>query len=115
MELIKKENVNVFVWLDKIPAHVWSRQAFDPRVKLDHITNIMNESFSQWVQPLRGKPFLTSVESLAVKMMGVTLMLARSMPYLTWWLQMVPIRACTLAESFAMLYIRPWAESHPLP
>ena len=65
-----KQDVHAFEWLDKIPLYMWSRHAFDPRVKLDHITNNITESFNQWVRTLRGKPILTLVESLVVKLMG---------------------------------------------
>ena len=49
---------------------MWSRQAFDPRVKSDDITNNMTESFNHWVGSFRGKPALTLEESIVVKLMG---------------------------------------------
>ena len=68
--MIKNEDQNVFEWLDNIPPHMWSRQAFDPQVKSDHIIVNMTKSFTQWVGPLKGKLVLTLIESLVIRMMG---------------------------------------------
>lgn len=71
MAKIKNENLAAFEWLVKIPTRMWARHAFDTQCKSDHITNNMTESFNHWVGPLRGKPVLTLVESLVVKIMGM--------------------------------------------
>jgi transposase-like protein len=70
MESIKKANPKAYEWLEKIPSKMWARSHFDPGSKSDHITNNMTESFNQWIGTLRGKPVLTLVESLVIKIMG---------------------------------------------
>ncbi|KAK4423510.1 hypothetical protein Salat_1933800 [Sesamum alatum] len=54
----------------KIPAEQWSRHAFDSRMKNDHVTNNISESFNHWVSDLRGKPILTLVDGLRSKLMS---------------------------------------------
>ncbi|KAL0405450.1 UNVERIFIED_CONTAM: hypothetical protein Slati_3858900 [Sesamum latifolium] len=56
-------------WLLKIPAEMWSRHAFDERLKNDHVTNNISESFNHWVRDLRSKPVLTLVDGLRTKLM----------------------------------------------
>lgn len=70
MEQIKKADLKAYEWLQKIPSHMWARCQFDSRVKSEHITNNMSESFCQWIGHLRGKPILTLIETLMVKIMG---------------------------------------------
>lgn len=57
-------------WLLKIPAEMWSRHAFDPRLKNDHVTNNISESFNHWVGDLRSKPVLSLVDGLRAKLMS---------------------------------------------
>ncbi|KAF8408008.1 hypothetical protein HHK36_007148 [Tetracentron sinense] len=70
MDKMKRDKKDAYEWLIEKPLHSWSRHAFDPRVRSDHVTNNMTESFNQWVGDLRGKPILTLVDSLRVKLMG---------------------------------------------
>ncbi|KAL0289962.1 UNVERIFIED_CONTAM: hypothetical protein Sangu_2594100 [Sesamum angustifolium] len=59
-----------YEWLLKIPAEMWSRHAFDPRIKNDHVTNNISESFNHWGGELRSKPILTLVDGLRAKLMS---------------------------------------------
>ncbi|KAL0404131.1 UNVERIFIED_CONTAM: hypothetical protein Sradi_2053900 [Sesamum radiatum] len=46
MYKVKELNPAAYDWLMKIPAEQWSRHAFDPRLKNDHVTNNISESFN---------------------------------------------------------------------
>ncbi|KAF8389226.1 hypothetical protein HHK36_025919 [Tetracentron sinense] len=70
MDKMKRDKKEGYEWLMEIPMHSWSRHAFDPRVRSEHVTNNMTESFNQWVGDLRGKPILTLVDSIRVKLMS---------------------------------------------
>ncbi|KAK4391754.1 hypothetical protein Sango_1953200 [Sesamum angolense] len=61
---IKELKPAAYDWLLKIPAEMWSRHAFDERLKNDHVTNNISESFNHWVGDLRSKPVLTLVDGL---------------------------------------------------
>ncbi|KAL0333133.1 UNVERIFIED_CONTAM: hypothetical protein Scaly_2214800 [Sesamum calycinum] len=67
---IKELKPAAYEWLLKIPAEMWSRHAFDPRIKNDHVTNNISESFNHWVGELRSKPILTLVDGLRAKLMS---------------------------------------------
>ena len=49
-------------YLIKIPIYTWARHAFDERVKSEHITNNLTESFNSWLGDLRAKPILSLSE-----------------------------------------------------
>ena len=66
---IKKENILAYNWLMEKPLHLWTRHAFDVDVKSDHVTNNMTESFNQWIGTVRGKPVLTLLENIRIKLM----------------------------------------------
>ncbi|KAL0354010.1 UNVERIFIED_CONTAM: hypothetical protein Sangu_0982300 [Sesamum angustifolium] len=66
---IKELKPAAYEWLLKIPAELWSRHAFDHRLKNDHVTNNLSESFNHWVGELRSKPILTLVDGLRAKLM----------------------------------------------
>ncbi|KAL0341430.1 UNVERIFIED_CONTAM: hypothetical protein Scaly_1805600 [Sesamum calycinum] len=66
---IKELKPAAYDWLLKIPADMWSRHAFDERLKNDHVTNNISESFNHWVGDLRSKPVLTLVDGLRTKLM----------------------------------------------
>ena len=66
---IKKENIHAYNWLMEKPLHLWARHAFDVDVKSDHVTNNMAESFNQWLGTVRGKPVLTLLENIRIKLM----------------------------------------------
>ncbi|KAK4411848.1 hypothetical protein Sango_0257800 [Sesamum angolense] len=67
---IKELKPAAYEWLLKIPAEMWCRHAFDPRIKNDHVTNNISESFNHWVGELRSKPILTLVDGLRAKLMS---------------------------------------------
>ncbi|KAG5553272.1 hypothetical protein RHGRI_011211 [Rhododendron griersonianum] len=46
MERIKDISKEAHKWLSDVPTHKWARHAFDDRVKNDHITNNLTESFN---------------------------------------------------------------------
>ncbi|KAL0373221.1 UNVERIFIED_CONTAM: hypothetical protein Scaly_1003700 [Sesamum calycinum] len=66
---IKELKPVAYDWLLKIPTEMWSRHAFDERMKNDHVTNNISESFNHWVGDLRSKPVLTLVDGLRTKLM----------------------------------------------
>ncbi|KAL5842430.1 hypothetical protein ACOSQ3_013033 [Xanthoceras sorbifolium] len=47
----------------------WARHAFDSRIKFDHVTNNMSESFNRWIKDERDKPILTLLKLLRRKIM----------------------------------------------
>jgi len=49
---------------------MWAKHAYDPRIKIDHVTNNMIESFNQWVGDLRAKPTLTMLDGIHFKIIG---------------------------------------------
>ena len=49
---------------------MWARHAYDPIIKINHVTNNMTESFNQWVGELRAKPTLTMLYGIRIKIMG---------------------------------------------
>ncbi|KAK4435368.1 hypothetical protein Salat_0700200 [Sesamum alatum] len=57
-------------WLTKILVSMWARHAFDERVKNDHVTNNISESFNNWVGDIRSKPILTLLEGLRSKLIA---------------------------------------------
>ena len=59
MHRIRVNNEAAYDWLMSKPKEMWARHAYDPRIKIDHVTNNMTESFNQWVGELRAKPALT--------------------------------------------------------
>ncbi|KAK4393965.1 hypothetical protein Sango_1867300 [Sesamum angolense] len=66
---IKELKPVAYDWLLNIPAEMWSRHAFDERLKNDHVTNNISESFNHWVEDRRSKPMLTLVDGLRTKLM----------------------------------------------
>ncbi|KAG5550078.1 hypothetical protein RHGRI_015138 [Rhododendron griersonianum] len=48
MERMKDISEEAHKWLSDVPTHKWARHAFDDRVKNDHITNNLTESFNSW-------------------------------------------------------------------
>ncbi|KAL0448196.1 UNVERIFIED_CONTAM: hypothetical protein Slati_1947500 [Sesamum latifolium] len=66
---IKELKPAAYEWLLKIPAELWSGHAFDHRLKNDHVTNNLSESFNHWVGELRSKPILMLVDGLRAKLM----------------------------------------------
>ncbi|XP_043700195.1 uncharacterized protein LOC122650895 [Telopea speciosissima] len=49
MNAMKSLNKEAHDWLMKNPVSAWARHAFDHRIKSDHVTNNMTESFNQWI------------------------------------------------------------------
>lgn len=53
-----------------IPVYMWIRHAYALKVKGDHITNNMIESFNQWIDDLRNKIILSLLEVSRVKLIN---------------------------------------------
>ena len=70
MHRIRVNNEAAYDWLMSKPKEMWARHAYDPRIKIDHVTNNMTESFNQWVGDLRAKPALTMLDGIRIKIMG---------------------------------------------
>lgn len=69
MERVKSVSIEAHKWLSDLTTSSWSRHAFDERVKNDHVTNNLAESFNHWVGPLRFKPVLSMLEGIRTKLM----------------------------------------------
>ena len=70
MEAIKVMNQDAHKWLLKLPVNCRSRHAFDGRIKCEHITNNMTESFNSWLGRLRAKLMLIMLELIRSKLMS---------------------------------------------
>ncbi|XP_043710503.1 uncharacterized protein LOC122659461 [Telopea speciosissima] len=70
MNAMKFLNKKAYDWLMKNPALAWARHAFDHRIKSDHVTNNMTESFNQWIGQSRSKPILTLIDEIRLRLMG---------------------------------------------
>ncbi|KAG5550082.1 hypothetical protein RHGRI_015138 [Rhododendron griersonianum] len=70
MERMKDISEEAHKWLSDVPTHKWARHAFDDRVKNDHITNNLTESFNSWLGQLRHKPVLSLLEGIRTKVMS---------------------------------------------
>ena len=70
MHNIRVNNEVAYVWLMTKPKEMWARHAYDPRIKIDHVTNNMTESFNQWVRDLRATPTFTMIYGIRIKIMG---------------------------------------------
>ncbi|KAL5784831.1 hypothetical protein ACOSQ2_007223 [Xanthoceras sorbifolium] len=62
MEEIDKVNKDAKIWLEQTQPHHWSRHAFDPSIKCDHVTNNMTESFNSMLGDHRAKTYLCLLE-----------------------------------------------------
>ncbi|KAL5852010.1 hypothetical protein ACOSQ3_007128 [Xanthoceras sorbifolium] len=62
MEEIEKVNKDAKIWLEQIQPHHWSRHAFDPSIKCDHVTNNMTESFNSMLGDHRAKTYMCLLE-----------------------------------------------------
>ena len=71
MKQIQAVSKDAVAWMMQLPLEQWARHKFDPRVKSDHITNNLVESFNHWIGSARSKPILSLVDSIRVKMMGM--------------------------------------------
>ncbi|KAF7145405.1 hypothetical protein RHSIM_Rhsim04G0059700 [Rhododendron simsii] len=69
MERIKNISKEAHKWLSDVSVDQWARHAFDERVKNDHITNNLTESFNSWLGHLRHKPILSLLEGVRTKVM----------------------------------------------
>ncbi|XP_028107005.1 uncharacterized protein LOC114306047 [Camellia sinensis] len=58
------------IWLSKFLVKIWARHTFDHRVKSEHVTSNMVESFNNWIGNVRGKPILTLLENIKLKLMN---------------------------------------------
>ncbi|KAL0346023.1 UNVERIFIED_CONTAM: hypothetical protein Sradi_4433600 [Sesamum radiatum] len=67
---LKEHKPAAYEWLKNIPVHMWARHAFDVRLKNDHVTNNLSESFNNWVGDLRSKPVLSLLDGLRAKIMS---------------------------------------------
>ena len=65
---IKEENIDACNWLMDKPVHLWAKHAFGIDVKNDHVTNNMAKSFNQWICNIKGKPILTLLENIKIKL-----------------------------------------------
>ncbi|KAK3190002.1 hypothetical protein Dsin_029563 [Dipteronia sinensis] len=62
MANIRDVSMDARLWLNKIKTKHWSRHAFDPSIKCDHVTNNMTKSFNSMLGDHRAKTYLNLVE-----------------------------------------------------
>ncbi|KAL5753631.1 hypothetical protein ACOSP7_021851 [Xanthoceras sorbifolium] len=64
MKKMREANIDAYNYMSRIPVCHWSRHAFDPYVKSDHVTNNISECFNSWIDRFIGQPALTLLENL---------------------------------------------------
>ncbi|KAL5827142.1 hypothetical protein ACOSQ4_018939 [Xanthoceras sorbifolium] len=64
MKEMMEADMDAYNYMSRIPIYHWSRHAFDPHVKSDHVTNNISECFNSWIDRFRGQPALTLLENL---------------------------------------------------
>ncbi|KAL5779322.1 hypothetical protein ACOSQ2_010059 [Xanthoceras sorbifolium] len=69
LKWVEENSVDAVNWLMSEPVEKWARYAFNYRIKSDHVTNNMFESFNKWIKDERDKPILTLLELLRRKIM----------------------------------------------
>ncbi|TXG57121.1 hypothetical protein EZV62_018434 [Acer yangbiense] len=62
MANIRDVSMDARLWLNEIEAKHWSRHAFDPSIKCDHVTNNMTESFNSMLGDHRARTYLNLIE-----------------------------------------------------
>ncbi|KAK1559830.1 hypothetical protein Q3G72_018876 [Acer saccharum] len=55
-------DVKARAWLEEIEPRHWSRHAFDPSIKCDHVTNNMTEAFNSMLKDFRARTYLSLME-----------------------------------------------------
>ncbi|KAK2649630.1 hypothetical protein Ddye_017119 [Dipteronia dyeriana] len=66
---IREDSLQAANWLMSEPVEKWARHAFEPSIKVDHISNNMSECFHSWIREDRDKPVLQLLENLIRKIM----------------------------------------------
>lgn len=69
MEEIKNLDNEAWKYLSGIVPAQWRRHAYHPQARIDHVTNIMTESFNSWLNEVRGRTILTLIDYVRNKMM----------------------------------------------
>ncbi|KAK9177079.1 hypothetical protein WN944_029100 [Citrus x changshan-huyou] len=65
----KKDTQAAYDYLIKIDKKQWARHAFPDDVKVDHVTNNLNESWNSWLNEYKDNPVLTLMEFIRKKVM----------------------------------------------
>ena len=55
-------DVKARAWLEEIEPRHWSRHAFDPSIKCDHVTNNMTKAFNSMLKDFRARTYLSLME-----------------------------------------------------
>lgn len=69
MRKINQKGERVYKYLKGIEPLIWSRNAFNDDVKVDHITNNMIDNFNSWLSRVRSKPIIEQFEDVRRKIM----------------------------------------------
>ncbi|GFZ00969.1 hypothetical protein Acr_14g0006040 [Actinidia rufa] len=64
MAQIQETSPEAHDWMRELPLELWARHVFDCRVKSDHVTDNLVESFNHWIRNARGKPVLVLMENI---------------------------------------------------
>jgi hypothetical protein len=68
LELRELSN-DAYEWLNKKPAHEWSKSHFSTQSKSDMLLNNLCECFNKYILDARDKPILTMLEMIRTKLM----------------------------------------------
>src|SRR3954467_5800137 len=66
---MKRDCVEAYAWLLKIPAETWARHLFDTNCKTDLVVNNISEVFNRMIMNVRNKPIRTMLEGVRNKLM----------------------------------------------
>ena len=69
MNALKKDCVEAYNWLVKIPPETWARHLFDTNCKTDLVVNNISEVFNRMILNVRNKPIRTMIEGIRTKLM----------------------------------------------
>lgn len=66
---MKRNNPLVHVYLGNIPKNQWERNTFNTKVKANHATNNMAETWNNSLGVIKGQPIITMFEGICRKVM----------------------------------------------
>ena len=69
IEAVKKDCVQAYKWLVKIPAETWARHLFDTNCKIYRVVNNISKVFNRMILNVRSKPIRTMLEGVRNKLM----------------------------------------------
>ncbi|KAF9618537.1 hypothetical protein IFM89_002232 [Coptis chinensis] len=71
MEVIKKENIDAWKWLQKEGYETWARSHFSEELKAEQVCNNFSESFNSWILELRDLPIVNLLDQYHLLLMSL--------------------------------------------